>query len=207
MRKIALTLILMSVGSFGQQISVYSDGDASGISTVSLPKSNFCADLSLENDSILVSTKDTIKLDSVRPIEKIEKDSNKHMAKAQDEDNKVEEIIKEAATLISEALVGKASYYGHGDGFHGRKTASGVVYDKNGLTCAVPYKKGSKSPKYPFGTKLKVTNNDNGKSVIVTVTDTGSFGQKGRVVDLSYAAFKSIENPTKGVTSVSIVKI
>ena len=56
---------------------------------------------------------------------------------------------------------GVANFYG--DQFQGKKTASGEVFDKNGLTAA--------HKKLPFGTKVKVTNVENGKSVVVTVND------------------------------------
>jgi rare lipoprotein A len=49
------------------------------------------------------------------------------------------------------------------DKFEGKKTASGEVYDKNALTAS--------HKKLPYGTKVKVTNVDNGKSVVVTVND------------------------------------
>lgn len=60
---------------------------------------------------------------------------------------------------------GTASWYGKG--FEGKLTASGYVFDSNQLTCA--------SNEYPFGTVLKVTNNENKKSVLVVVTDRGGF--------------------------------
>jgi rare lipoprotein A len=56
---------------------------------------------------------------------------------------------------------GVANFYS--DKFQGKKTASGEVYDKNGLTAS--------HKKLPYGTKVKVTNVDNGKSVVVTVND------------------------------------
>jgi rare lipoprotein A len=54
-----------------------------------------------------------------------------------------------------------ANFYS--DKFQGKKTASGEVYDKNGLTAS--------HKKIPYGTKVKVTNVENGKSVVVTVND------------------------------------
>ena len=201
MRKIAIAFILSASTLFGQEKVV--NVDACVKDTVSSPKSNFCAiNLSLENDTI--STKDSLQLEPNVLIDNI--NSKKNLAKAQNEDN-AETIVEKSKEIIVNAIIGKASYYGHGDGFHGRRTASGAIFDKNDLVCAVPYNKGSKSPKYPFGTKLRVTNKDNGKSVVVTVVDTGNFGHKGRVVDLSYAAFKTIEDPRKGLTNVSVVKI
>ena len=74
-----------------------------------------------------------------------------------------------------------ASYYG--ERFNGRKTASGRLFDMNKLTAA--------HKKFPFGTKLRVTNESNGKSVIIEVTDRGPF-VKGRELDLSKKAFFTI---------------
>lgn len=76
-----------------------------------------------------------------------------------------------------------ASYY-H-DKFTGRKTASGAIFDNKKFTAA--------HKKLKFGTKVRVTNIANSKSVIVTITDRGPF-TKGREIDLSKAAFKSIAN-------------
>ncbi len=90
----------------------------------------------------------------------------------------------------------KASYYA--SSFHGRKTASGEIFNQNKLTCA--------HKTLPFGTLLKVTNILTGKWVIVTVNDRGPF-VKSRIVDLSLAAFKQIGNVESGVIKVIIEKI
>jgi rare lipoprotein A len=89
----------------------------------------------------------------------------------------------------------KASYYS--DAFHGRKTASGVIYDKNKLTCA--------SNTHKLGTRLKVTNTQNNKSVIVTVTDRGGFSKV--TIDLSKKAFSSIAELKKGIINVTIKEV
>lgn len=87
-----------------------------------------------------------------------------------------------------------ASYY-H-DKFNGRKTASGVKFDNDKLTAA--------HKKFPFGTKLKITNEKNNKSVIVAVTDRGPF-IKGREIDLSKKAFMDItSNKQSGLEYVTI---
>lgn len=87
-----------------------------------------------------------------------------------------------------------ASYY-H-DKFNGRKTASGVRFDNSKLTAA--------HKKFPFGTKLKITNKKNGKSVIVVINDRGPF-VNGREIDLSKKAFMDItSNPSSGVVFVMI---
>lgn len=88
-----------------------------------------------------------------------------------------------------------ASWYA--DGFEGKLTASGYIYNSNQLTCA--------SNKHQFGTVLKVTNIDNNKSVKVVVTDRGEFDKKyGRDIDLSERAFSEIENIHKGLANVNI---
>lgn len=85
-----------------------------------------------------------------------------------------------------------ASWYG---GFHhGRLTASGEVFNQNLLTAA--------HKTLPFGTKLEVTNLNNGKSVVVEINDRGPF-IKGRGLDLSREAFKRISPLSKGIIKVS----
>ncbi len=85
-----------------------------------------------------------------------------------------------------------ASYYANK--FNGRRTASGKKFNNNALTCA--------HKKLPFGTKLKVTNEANGKSVYVEVTDRGPY-VKGRELDLSRRAFMEIAN-NKGSGSMNV---
>ncbi len=76
---------------------------------------------------------------------------------------------------------GKATYY-H-DQFHGKRTASGEVFSQHKLTAA--------HRTLPFGTRVKVTNPETKKSVIVTINDRGPFN-RGHVIDLSKAAAKRI---------------
>ena len=80
-----------------------------------------------------------------------------------------------------------ASYYA--DKFNGRRTASGRKFDNNKYTAA--------HRKFAFGTKVKVTNEQNGKSVIVEITDRGPF-IKGREIDLSKRAFMDIASSKYG---------
>lgn len=99
----------------------------------------------------------------------------------------------------------KVSWYGKR--FQGKKTANGDTYDINKLTCATTWDKENKRLGYSFGSKLKVTNIENGKSVIVEVNDTGGFKKYGRKLDLSKAAFYKIANLDKGVIKVNIIDI
>ena len=90
-----------------------------------------------------------------------------------------------------------ASYYHQK--FHGRRTASGVIFDNTKLTAA--------HRSLPFGTKLKITNEVNQKSVIVQVTDRGPF-VKGREIDLTKKAFMEIvDNKNSGKVMVTIEEI
>ena len=87
-----------------------------------------------------------------------------------------------------------ASYYANK--FNGRKTSSGKRFDNNKFTAA--------HKKLPFGTKVKVTNEVNGKSVIVEIIDRGPF-VRAREIDLTRRAFMEIaNNKSSGVMRVSI---
>ena len=87
-----------------------------------------------------------------------------------------------------------ASYYA--SRFNGKRTASGKKFDNNKYTAA--------HRKLPFGTKLRLTNEVNGKCVIVEVTDRGPF-TKGREIDISRRAFMDItHNKNSGAVDVTI---
>lgn len=88
---------------------------------------------------------------------------------------------------------GKASFYA--DKFQSRKTASGELFDQKAKTAA--------HKQLPFGTKVKVTNKQNQKSVIVTINDRGPF-VKGRIIDLSLFAFSRIGDTRDGLLDVEI---
>lgn len=85
-----------------------------------------------------------------------------------------------------------ASYY-H-DRFNGKKTASGARFNNNKYTAA--------HKKLPFGTKVKVTNEANGKFVIVEITDRGPF-VRTREIDLSKRAFMDITK-SKGAGAMTV---
>ncbi len=85
------------------------------------------------------------------------------------------------------------SYYA--EDFHGKKTASGERFDMNGLTAA--------HRTLPFGTRLRVTNLENGKSVMVRVNDRGPFA-KDRILDVSKAAAKELVMTGKGTVRAKL---
>jgi len=76
-----------------------------------------------------------------------------------------------------------------------RKTASGETFNQLAKTAA--------HKKLPFGTRVKVTNTKNGRSIVVKINDRGPF-VKGRIIDLSKSAFKKIGNTKLGVINVKI---
>lgn len=95
--------------------------------------------------------------------------------------------------VVTSTLTGTASWYG--PGFHGRRSASGEVFNQNALTAA--------HRTLPFGTRVRVTNLRNGQQVIVRINDRGPF-TGGRIIDLSAAAASSIGLRASGVGQVQI---
>ncbi len=107
-------------------------------------------------------------------------------------------LLSSCATSLKSdySQTGLASWYG--ERFHGRKTASGEIYNMHALTAA--------HPKLPFGTKLLVTSKTTGKSVKVRVNDRGPFAKK-RIIDLSFAAAKQIGIVQMGEDEVEISRL
>jgi rare lipoprotein A len=89
--------------------------------------------------------------------------------------------------------MGLASWYGKRH--HGRLTASGVVFDQNALTAA--------HRTLPFGTRVRVTNLENGRQVVVQITDRGPYRSR-RVIDLSRKAAQALGMFTPGVVRVRL---
>lgn len=89
---------------------------------------------------------------------------------------------------------GLASWYG--GKFHGRRTASGERYDKRALTAA--------HRTLPFQTRVKVRNLENGRELVVRITDRGPFA-KGRIIDLSQASAQALG--VHGLAKVSIERL
>ncbi|MGP0128147.1 MAG: septal ring lytic transglycosylase RlpA family protein [cyanobacterium endosymbiont of Rhopalodia musculus] len=88
---------------------------------------------------------------------------------------------------------GMASWYG--PGFHGRLTANGERYNQNGLTAA--------HKNLPFGTRVRVTNLNNGRSITVRINDRGPYAS-GRIIDLSKGAARVIGLMGSGIAPVQI---
>lgn len=101
-----------------------------------------------------------------------------------------------AMTVKKFSQTGTASWYGRQ--FHGRKTATGEKFNMNALTAA--------HPTLPLNCSVRVTNQSNGKSVIVKINDRGPFNSN-RVLDLSYGAAKALDIADQGLAKVKIERI
>jgi rare lipoprotein A len=90
-------------------------------------------------------------------------------------------------------FTGVSSYYG--PNFHGKLTANGEVYDMYGITAA--------HKEIPLNTVARVTNLDNGRSLILRINDRGPYID-GRILDCSYGAAKKLDFLTQGTANVKI---
>ncbi len=78
---------------------------------------------------------------------------------------------------------------------HGQRTANGETHDQNALVAA--------HRSLPFGTRVRVTNQQNGKQVVVRINDRGPF-RRGRIIDVSRAAAAQLDMLDRGVVRVRI---
>jgi len=102
-------------------------------------------------------------------------------------------ILFTAVPGVFAAQEGLASWYG--GKFQGRTTSSGEVFDTNLMTAA--------HRSLPFGTIVKVTDQESGKSTLVKINDRGPFVE-GRIIDLSRAAAEELDMVGRGVARVSL---
>lgn len=111
-------------------------------------------------------------------------------------------IKPDEASLVSNdrgIMAGRASWYSRYDAGINRRTANNEIFDDRDMTCAMW--------NVPFNQKLRVTNLENGRSVVVRVNDRGPhkrFVRKGRVIDLTKSAFRQISGTKKGIVRVQI---
>ena len=96
----------------------------------------------------------------------------------------------------AQGLEGQASWYG--PGFHGRRTASGERFNSNEMTAAHRF--------LPFGTRLRVVNEANGRSVVVRVNDRGPFAHR-RIIDLARGPAQSLGLTSSGTGYVSLHRL
>lgn len=156
-------------------------------------KKHLCFILILAN-FICLSSHAQNKYVAKKELAKIQKDTLVNKEKMIQLIQMGDSLVEIRGNFISYKKNAHASYYA--DKFHGKRTASGKIYNMNAMTAA--------HKKLPFGTKLKVTNEANKKFVIVEITDRGPF-VKGREIDLSKKAFQSIaSNKGSGAVNVTL---
>ncbi|MEX0801756.1 MAG: septal ring lytic transglycosylase RlpA family protein [Candidatus Binatia bacterium] len=107
--------------------------------------------------------------------------------------NKAQRQVNHSGRKLKKVIRGEASWYG--PGFHGKKTASGEIFDQRKLTAA--------HKTLPLGTKAKVTNLQNGNTVEVEINDRGPYVGE-RVIDLSHAAADVLGFVESGITLVRV---
>jgi rare lipoprotein A len=95
--------------------------------------------------------------------------------------------------LLASSYTGQASWYG--PGFYGNRTASGEVFRPGTFTAA--------HRSLPFGTRVKVTNLNNGRSTVVRINDRGPF-TGGRIIDLAHGAASDLGVTASGVATVRL---
>lgn len=94
---------------------------------------------------------------------------------------------------------GIASWYSESDPHINPTTANGEIFDDSQLTCA--------SWTYPFGTRLRVVNRTNGKSIVCRVNDRGPSKRLKRLIDLTKTAFSRIADLKEGLIEVSVTRV
>ncbi|WP_318700907.1 MULTISPECIES: septal ring lytic transglycosylase RlpA family protein [unclassified Roseofilum] len=102
-------------------------------------------------------------------------------------------LSSERQLVAVQAISGWASWYG--PGFHGNLTANGEIYNQYGLTAA--------HRNLPFGTIVRVTNIDNGRSLVVRINDRGPY-VRNRIIDLSKGAAQELGLISTGVAPVRV---
>jgi rare lipoprotein A len=107
------------------------------------------------------------------------------------------EVAAQPDAQMARRQVGLASYYG--PGFHGEETASGEIFDQRNMTAA--------HRTLPLGTVVRVTNLENGRSVVVRINDRGPYGRnfrKGTIIDLSKGAARRLRFIEDGLVRVRV---
>ncbi len=148
---------------------------------------------SASNQASSVKKESAKKLSQKKQTPKKSSKSGKSKSKASKKKQVSEREIWLQRVQSADILSGKASWYGRD--FHNKDTASGLSYDMFTFTAA--------HRSLPLGTVVKVTDQENGKSVMVCVTDRGPY-VRGRIIDLSYAAAKQLDLNRRGVGRVNL---
>ena len=102
-----------------------------------------------------------------------------------------------SADRPAKTFVGLASFYG--PGFHGKETANGEIFNQRAMTAA--------HRTLPLGTVVRVTNLENGRSVVVRINDRGPYGRnyrRGTIIDMSKGAAQRLRFIQDGLVRVRV---
>lgn len=122
---------------------------------------------------------------------------------AADVPEKIKQLSEQATSKLKQ-VTRKAAYYAkgvasyYGKAFHGRRTASGKRFDMHAMTGA--------HRTLPLNSMVRVTNLENGRSVVVRITDRGPF-TRNRLIDLSYGAAKQLGMVSDGTAKVEVTRL
>lgn len=190
---VALTMGLSTIQIQAEMVqSSYLNNDSDNFSlasrVISKDSNKFNANFSnLNSLAITESTGDKIRRQTIAA----------KIAIPEDEPSVIDKLNTVASNTVRKfSQTGVASWYGRQ--FHGRKTANGDTFDMNELTAA--------HRSLPLNCYIRVTNKDNGKSVVVKVNDRGPF-HGNRVLDLSYGAAKRLGMTSAGTGRVNIERV
>lgn len=141
--------------------------------------------------------------DSARPAKKATYKKAAHRHAAHKHANKAYRSAAAKPRTVRRTSASVASYGGGSTGiasyyWQGQQTASGARFNPSAMTAA--------HRTLPFGTKVRVTNHNNGRSVVVTINDRGPF-IKGRIIDLSRGAAQVIGMTGSGLARVSVERL
>ena len=154
------------------------------------------ATASASTNTVATPTSESITVSSVTS-----KTTDSDLSTSNNDQDSSSSVLDRLSTVASNTVrkfkqTGIASWYGHQ--FNGRKTANGERFDMNALTAA--------HRSLPLSCFIRVTNKDNGKSIVVKVNDRGPYSGN-RILDLSYGAAQQLGIVSKGMGNVTIERV
>ena len=148
--------------------------------------------VALDKNTILPDTTKNLAQDALQATNRLRRQLGNAapLKQVEGQPRPVQRVVRNPVRALAQGL---ASWYG--PGFHGARTANGERFNQHAMTAA--------HRTLPFGTQVRVTNVNNGRSVVVRINDRGPF-TGGRVIDLSMAAAQTIGMVSSGVAPVQI---
>lgn len=149
--------------------------------------------VTIDGNTILPDTTNDLATDALQATNRLRRQVGNAAPLSHIEGKPEPEVTTVAVRSVANRLQGWASWYG--PGFHGNRTANGERYNQYAMTAA--------HRSLPFGTEVRVTNANNGRSIVVRINDRGPF-IGGRIIDLSAGAAEAIGMISSGVAPVTV---